>query len=64
MRNELFGGPIPHCSYAFENKVNSGRRAKELLEELSQTRTVFPGTGLRMVYELPGSGTEPGKKAS
>ncbi len=24
-----------------------------LLDELNQTRTVFPGTGLRMVYELP-----------
>ena len=24
-----------------------------LLDELNQTRTIFPGTGLRMVYELP-----------
>ncbi len=28
-----------------------------LLEELDQTRTIFPGTSLRMVYELPANGT-------
>ena len=27
-----------------------------LLEELNQTRTIYPGTNLRMVYELPGNG--------
>ncbi len=35
-----------------------------LLEELNQTRTVFPGTGFRMVYELPEVAREPGKKGS
>ena len=35
-----------------------------LLDELNQTRTVFPGTGLRMVYELPSDGAEPGKTGS
>ena len=30
-----------------------------LLEELNQTRTVFPGTNMRMVYELPGKIAEP-----
>ena len=27
-----------------------------LLEEFNQTRTIYPGTNLRMVYELPGNG--------
>ncbi len=35
-----------------------------LLEELNQTRTVFPGTGLRMVYELPGNDARAEKPAS
>ena len=30
-----------------------------LLEELNQTRTVFPGTRLRMRYELPQNGPDP-----
>ena len=30
-----------------------------LLDELNQTRTVFPGTRLRMVYELPQNGADP-----
>ncbi|MDE2792748.1 MAG: hypothetical protein OXI81_20360 [Paracoccaceae bacterium] len=30
-----------------------------LLDELIQTRTVFPGTGLRVVCELPRNGTDP-----
>ncbi|MDE2912838.1 MAG: hypothetical protein OXL68_07935 [Paracoccaceae bacterium] len=30
-----------------------------LLDELNQTRTIFPGTGLRMVYERPRNGTDP-----
>ena len=35
-----------------------------LLDELTRTGTVFPGTGLRMVYELPENGTKPGENAS
>ncbi len=36
---------------------NAGDAAlRGLLDELTQTRTLFPGTGLRMVYELPGEG--------
>ena len=35
-----------------------------LLDELSQTRTVFPGTNLRMVYELPSDRTKPGERGS
>ena len=35
-----------------------------LLEELNQTRTIFPGTGLRMVYELPEVAGKPGKGGS
>ncbi len=35
-----------------------------LLEELNQTCTIFPGTGLRMVYELPGNNARAGKPAS
>ena len=30
-----------------------------LLEELNQTRTLFPETNMRMVYELPGNGADP-----
>ena len=30
-----------------------------LLDELNRTRTVFPGTDLRMVYELPSEGDGP-----
>ena len=30
-----------------------------LLQELNQTRTLFPGTNMRMVYELPGKNAEP-----
>ena len=30
-----------------------------LLEELNQTRTLFPGTTMRMVYELPANGADP-----
>ena len=30
----------------------------ELLDELNQTRTAFPNTKLRMVYELPDNRTE------
>ena len=30
-----------------------------LLEELNQTRTVFPGTRLRLVYELPAAALPP-----
>ena len=35
-----------------------------LLDELTRTGTVFPGTGLRMVYELPENGAGPGANAS
>ena len=35
-----------------------------LLDELDRTRTVFPGTGLRMVYELPADGAGPGETGS
>ena len=35
-----------------------------LLDELNRTGTVFPGTGLRLVYELPENGAEPGEDAS
>ncbi len=35
-----------------------------LLEELNQTCTIFPGTGLRMVCELPGNNARAGKPAS
>jgi len=39
---------------------NSGDAAiAGLLEELTRTRTVFPGTGLRMVYELPDKAAKP-----
>ena len=30
-----------------------------LLQELNQTQTIFPGTNLRMVYELPGNTADP-----
>jgi hypothetical protein len=29
---------------------------RQLAQELTATETVFPGTELRLVYELPGSG--------
>ncbi len=35
-----------------------------LLDELNQTRTVFPGTGLRMVCELPEVPRTNGQEAS
>ena len=35
-----------------------------LPEELNQTRTIFPRTRLRMVYELPKRGAEPGERGS
>ena len=35
-----------------------------LLDELDRTRTVFPGTGLRMVCELPSDGDGPGETGS
>ena len=35
-----------------------------LLDELNRTRTAFPGTALRMVYELPSDGTGPGETGS
>lgn len=35
-----------------------------LLDELNRTRTAFPGTGLRMIYELPADGAEPGETGS
>ena len=35
-----------------------------LLEELNQTRTIFPGTSLRMVYELPPNGENQGETGS
>ena len=35
-----------------------------LLDELSRTRTVFPGTRLRLVYELPSDPAQPGKSGS
>ncbi len=39
---------------------NSGDAAiAGLVEELTRTRTVFPGTGLRMVYELPDKAAKP-----
>ncbi|MCY4459227.1 MAG: hypothetical protein OXC26_02325, partial [Albidovulum sp.] len=39
---------------------NSGDAAVAgLLQELTRTRTVFPETGLRMVYELPVKAAEP-----
>ena len=34
------------------------------LDELNRTRTAFPGTGLRMVYQLPADGAEPGETGS
>ncbi|MDE0307554.1 MAG: hypothetical protein OXI87_22135 [Albidovulum sp.] len=44
---------------------NAGNAAIESpLEEPCRTRTIYPGTGPRMVYELPGSGTEPPEKHS
>ena len=44
---------------------NAGDAAIQgLLEELNQTNTVFPGTNLRTVYELPGNGATAGKPAS
>ncbi len=43
---------------------NSGDAAiAGLLEELTGTRTVFPGTGLRMVYELPAKAAKPNNGA-
>ena len=30
-----------------------------LLQELNHTQTIFPGTSLRMVYELPGNTADP-----
>ena len=35
-----------------------------LPDELNETRTVFPGTGLRMVYELPQVAPTTGQEAS
>ena len=35
-----------------------------LLDELNQTGTAFPGTSLRMVYELPSDGAQPRKTGS
>ncbi len=35
-----------------------------LLGELNRMRTVFPGTGLRMIYELPDNARKLGPKAS
>jgi len=35
-----------------------------LLGEFNETRTVFPRTGLRMVYELPESARTTGQEAS
>ncbi len=35
-----------------------------LLDELNRTRTIFPGTGLRMIYELPDNARKPGPEAS
>ena len=35
-----------------------------LLDELNQTRTIFPGTGLRMVYELPANGAANAEKVA
>ncbi len=35
-----------------------------LLDELNQTRTSFPGTGLRMVYELPANGAANAEKVA
>ncbi len=35
-----------------------------LLDELNRMRTVFPGTGLRMIYELPDNARKPGPEAS
>ena len=35
-----------------------------LLEELNQTRTIFPGTSLRMVYQLPEVARKPEKEGS
>ena len=44
---------------------NAGDAAfRGLLEELNQTRTTFPGTTLRMVYELPADGAQPGETGS
>ena len=35
-----------------------------LLDELNQTRTAFPGTSLRLVYELPADRAKPGETGS
>ncbi len=35
-----------------------------LLDELNRTGTVFPGTGLRLVYELPAFARTTGQEAS
>ena len=44
---------------------NAGDNAiANLLDELNQTRTVFPGSRLRMVYQLPENGTDPDLSAS
>ena len=47
-----------------EGEPPAGMGLRELLDELNRTGTVFPGTGLRMVYELPENGAEPGEDAS
>ena len=35
-----------------------------LLQELNLTRTIFPGTNLRMIYELPGNTADPDPSGS
>ncbi len=35
-----------------------------LLDELNRTRTIFPGTNLRMIYELPDNAHKLGPEAS
>lgn len=64
------GGTFPHKIPETANGIlririlctasNAGDNAiASLLQELNQTHTIFPGTSLRMVYELPGNTADP-----
>ena len=55
--------PDPEAGTLTVRLLHQASRAQEaalvpLLEELNQTRTVFPGTELRLVYELPPTASE------
>ena len=56
--------PDPQAGTLTVRLLHQASRAQDaaldpLLEELNQTRTVFPGTQLRLVYELPPTASEP-----